>query len=309
MEIPAKEQLIWILIQHIIACFVSIAVTQFVLILTGQKYKRTFNIFILFSGLFGILFFTSIFFKENLFFYISKNLIKTKSFYNYFFVIHLLITIFFYFLVLIRNKKTKNLFENKIKFFFLFGFTSMVLFGLLDLFTTVFIDLRFNVFDIPSYGILGILLFSISSIIIFLKRLHLLIHLTKTKITEKKQHKSMAQIITQEESKKIINKIHDIMNTEKLYKNPELNIKNVAERLSIPRCYLSYIINNYSGINFCDFINNYRIKEVKEYLRKTNYKSKNLLTVALEAGFNSKTTFNRVFKKLTKMTPSMYHEK
>ena len=61
-------------------------------------------------------------------------------------------------------------------------------------------------------------------------------------------------------------------------------------------------------VNFYDFINKYRVEEAKKLLIEDihNYK---ILAIAYEVGFNSKATFNRVFKKFTELTPSEFKEK
>jgi AraC-like DNA-binding protein len=98
----------------------------------------------------------------------------------------------------------------------------------------------------------------------------------------------------------------EIMEREKLYKDPQLTLPKLSKKLKINRNTLSFIINTYFKVNFYDFVNRYRIEEVKIYLRDKETKRINLLNAALEAGFNSKTSFNVIFKKYTKMTPTQY---
>jgi YesN/AraC family two-component response regulator len=69
---------------------------------------------------------------------------------------------------------------------------------------------------------------------------------------------------------------------------------------------LSAHINTAHQKNFNDFINSYRVQEVKQMLEAGKHKTLSLLGIGLDAGFNSKATFNRVFKKLTGMTPNEY---
>lgn len=68
------------------------------------------------------------------------------------------------------------------------------------------------------------------------------------------------------------------------------------------------LVNTYLGQNFYNFINKYRIEEVKKKLSEDNSKENNILTIALETGFNSKSTFNTVFKKIEGVTPSEYRK-
>ena len=69
---------------------------------------------------------------------------------------------------------------------------------------------------------------------------------------------------------------------------------------------LSEAINSGVGKNFNDFVNSYRVKEVEQMLQDGKQEQLSLLGIALECGFNSKATFNRVFKKMTGQSPSQY---
>jgi AraC-like DNA-binding protein len=72
------------------------------------------------------------------------------------------------------------------------------------------------------------------------------------------------------------------------------------------RAQLSEIINTEFKKNFNDFVNGYRVKAFKTMLKNGKHKQLSLLGVAFECGFNSKATFNRVFKKLTNLSPTQY---
>jgi AraC-like DNA-binding protein len=95
-----------------------------------------------------------------------------------------------------------------------------------------------------------------------------------------------------------------LMEEEKPYLQPKLNLSELAEQLEISGNQLSQIINQMSGVNFHDFVNKYRIEEFLNLAKKNNNFS--LLAVALEAGFNSKSSFNSVFRKQKGCSPSQY---
>ena len=96
----------------------------------------------------------------------------------------------------------------------------------------------------------------------------------------------------------------ELMNNENPYLNPKLTLTELAESLKISPNHLSQIINQNEQVNFHDFVNKYR---VEEFIQKVqNNKSYSLLAHALDSGFNSKSTFNSVFKKLKSVTPSQY---
>ena len=101
-------------------------------------------------------------------------------------------------------------------------------------------------------------------------------------------------------------KILQFMENEKPFLDRELSITDVANRLDIPRHFITEIINNHLGKNFYYFINEYRIDEVKKRLVDPAYKNLTILAIAYDSGFNSKSAFNSIFKDLTGITPSQY---
>ncbi|MBT8261335.1 MAG: helix-turn-helix domain-containing protein [Bacteroidia bacterium] len=103
-----------------------------------------------------------------------------------------------------------------------------------------------------------------------------------------------------------LNKLKNFMETEKPYLDPELNLNDLATLINMNRAQLSQLINSGFQKNFNDFVNEYRIEAVKDLLSKGKQKKLSLLGIAYECGFNSKATFNRVFKKLTNTSPTDY---
>lgn len=103
-----------------------------------------------------------------------------------------------------------------------------------------------------------------------------------------------------------IQKLEQLISTEKPFLNPELNLVDLAKLSKMSRAQLSQVINAGFNKNFNDFVNSYRITAVKEQLAQGKHKELSLLGIAFDCGFNSKATFNRVFKKLTNTSPSEY---
>lgn len=118
--------------------------------------------------------------------------------------------------------------------------------------------------------------------------------------SEKQNHK-----ITSEVSQKI-ETIAVYFKTERPYLDPELNLITLSQKLQLSRAELSETINSGLGKNFNDFVNGYRVDAVKQMLAEGKQEQLSLLGIALECGFNSKATFNRVFKKLAKISPTEY---
>jgi len=99
-------------------------------------------------------------------------------------------------------------------------------------------------------------------------------------------------------------KLQQLMADEQLWLEPELTLAELAHRLHTNTSLLSHVINTGCGQNFNDFVNSYRVAEAERKLQDPRLAHYSLVGIALESGFNSKSTFNRVFKKLTGRTPS-----
>ncbi|MBS9463508.1 AraC family transcriptional regulator [Flagellimonas sp. 389] len=111
--------------------------------------------------------------------------------------------------------------------------------------------------------------------------------------------------LTPEKGKVYFDKIENVMKEKQLYLNPGLTVASVAETIGISSRDVSEIINKYANQNFASYINNYRIEEAKCLLKARSKKTK-IISVALDAGFNSLSTFNVAFKAITNLTPSEY---
>lgn len=110
------------------------------------------------------------------------------------------------------------------------------------------------------------------------------------------------------EKEQYLNQILSVVETEKLYKNPNLTINDLSEKLSISSRYISQVINEYKNQNFYDFINRFRINEACELLKQyTN--DLTILEILFEVGFNTKSSFNTAFKRITKTTPTEFRRK
>ncbi|NAS30988.1 helix-turn-helix domain-containing protein [Flavobacteriaceae bacterium R38] len=104
-------------------------------------------------------------------------------------------------------------------------------------------------------------------------------------------------------------KLESLIKTKKIYRDPHLSLSTTAGLLGISSCYLSSLVNTITKKSFIDYINEYRVAEVKKNLRSKEFNHYTIVSVGLEAGFNSKSTFYTAFKKHTGMSPSDFRGK
>jgi AraC-like DNA-binding protein len=104
-------------------------------------------------------------------------------------------------------------------------------------------------------------------------------------------------------------KLCRLMDNEKPYLDPELTLEKLARKMEMPAYLLSQIINTLGQSNFFDFINHYRVNEVIQQIHENKNRTVTLISIAIDAGFNSKTSFNRAFKKKCLCTPKEYIKK
>ncbi len=104
----------------------------------------------------------------------------------------------------------------------------------------------------------------------------------------------------------ILLKLNQLMTQEHAYRNSDLNLSDLSKAANVSERAVSEAINQELGKNFYQFVNEYRIDEVKARLKDPNCQHLKIISLALDAGFNSKASFNRVFKQYTGNTPQQY---
>lgn len=103
-----------------------------------------------------------------------------------------------------------------------------------------------------------------------------------------------------------ISKIESAMRDQKLYLDPTLTLIQLSSLLNLPPKIVSKSINSGFEKSFNDFVNGYRVEEVKQRLNLSDLQKLTILGIALECGFNSKSTFNRIFKEFTGVAPTEF---
>ncbi|MEL6674079.1 MAG: helix-turn-helix domain-containing protein [Bacteroidota bacterium] len=98
------------------------------------------------------------------------------------------------------------------------------------------------------------------------------------------------------------------MSEEKLFTNSQLSLADLAEANHLKPYQLTQILNRHLEKNFSDFVNAYRVEEATRLMKDKTGPPKTLLAIAFEAGFNSKASFNRIFKKITGLSPREMRE-
>lgn len=104
----------------------------------------------------------------------------------------------------------------------------------------------------------------------------------------------------------VIKKLNAAMEAHKLYRNPRLSLSDLSKVIDISERIISNAVNQELGKNFFQLINEYRVEEMKEQLKDPGNDHLKILSLAFDAGFNSKASFNRVFKSYTGQTPKEY---
>jgi len=108
--------------------------------------------------------------------------------------------------------------------------------------------------------------------------------------------------------KTIVNNLQDALEKQELYKDDNLSLRHLAKAVNITDKQLSEVLNAYLKTNFYEYINSYRVEAFKQLIESGKGKAFTILALALDCGFSSKSSFNRIFKQQTGMTPSAFRK-
>lgn len=124
--------------------------------------------------------------------------------------------------------------------------------------------------------------------------------------TVKEQGKAKKTVLPEVKVNSLLDNLLSYMENEKPYLSAKLNISDVSMKLDCTEIELSQLLNNHLNVNFSNFINTYRVNEIKHRLNQDNLSKYTLKALSEQCGFSSKTTFYRVFKNVAGMTPLEY---
>ena len=159
-----------------------------------------------------------------------------------------------------------------------------------------------NLFDEFVPYVIGPILYSIVAYVVSF------VVFRKGYIQQIGQTKYRTTPISEEQSELLFTKTLKLIAEDEQYKNPNITLKSLSESLKISPQIMSLVINQKSGKNFNNFINTYRIEESKRLFKLDSFKNHTVAAIAYEVGFNSISSFNTTFKKVTGNTPLSFRK-
>lgn len=148
--------------------------------------------------------------------------------------------------------------------------------------------------------VLSILLFALGYVVFFFPDFYAAVTLAN----DKEEQVSFVYDDTEQ-----LEKLKTLFEEQRLFEKPRLSLKQVASEMQMPMRYVSHLINSYHQQDFRTFVNTHRVEAVKVKMKNPKEQHKTLLSLAMECGFNSKSSFNQIFKQITGQKPSEYHQK
>ncbi len=123
-----------------------------------------------------------------------------------------------------------------------------------------------------------------------------------------KDKKRSVFVLNDEQLEKYGRRLKEAMQVKKVFLENELSLNELSKKINIQPYQLSELLSRVYGESFFDFINRFRIEEIKLRIEDPKSESYSLLGIAMDCGFNSKSSFNTAFKKFTGITPSEYRK-
>ncbi len=228
----------------------------------------------------------------------------------------ILIYTIFSIIKLVELKKVMNIGYNPIDktrlnwliFIVLFFSILFLMYFCLGLINAVNFEQRF---DIIGYSQIGLTLLAFSISYYYLQQPQIF-QSQESQVTDAKSndvngdHKIR---FPQERAEELKTILLNYMEEKKPFLNTELTLEELSSKINVSKYDLTFLLNNYIGKNFFTFINEYRLRTTIEKLESKEYDHLTIISIAYDSGFNSKSTFNNLFKQHTGLTPSQYKTK
>lgn len=147
---------------------------------------------------------------------------------------------------------------------------------------------------------------SLLAALVFGGALFIFIQIRKEKLLAENKYKTSS--LTKERSLELKNEIGSIVEKEELFKNPDLTLQMLSERINVSKEHISQVINSEFQQSFNDYVNRMRISEATCLLKINGKVGLQILQIAYEVGFNNKSSFNNAFKKFIGTTPTEYRK-
>ena len=139
-------------------------------------------------------------------------------------------------------------------------------------------------------------------------KLHTLADFSEWIKPEKEKQKYQTSSFSSDNMKNLFAQIKTIFEHENLFRDSELRVQDLAKRLEVSNHNISQTLNTQANKSFYDFVNEYRVNYLKQLLIDPEKQKFTILALALESGFNSKATLNRVFKQIEGVSPREFQK-
>lgn len=146
----------------------------------------------------------------------------------------------------------------------------------------------------------------IVSAAIWIFGIRLVFFVQRRSIPEPVKNYDAQRSISEYDVKIIAEALSVLMEKDKMYTSPELSLDDLVKKTGYSRNDISWYINNRLSKNFYQYINEYRVQEVIRLMQDPKYSHYKIISIAFDAGFNSKPAFNKIFKQITGKTPSEF---
>lgn len=173
----------------------------------------------------------------------------------------------------------------------------LISFGILALLWVIDALLRIDVYHIIEWLICA-LVFTLGYVVYFVP--------TFFEASQAEKVKQATAQFSNYNNEQELKRLKLLFDEEKVYLRARLSVEEIGQQLGLPHRYVSYLINHVYGTTFSNFVNTYRVNEVLMRMKDPREQHKNLLGIALDSGFSSKSSFNLIFKSVTGQTPSAY---